>query len=104
MANLFMAVVWLVIGVGLLTWQYLHPENHDMTIRGTGISFGWLPFLLVLYNLARWFIDRSNFRGGRVREELDRRDRPPSTPEPQRPAVTPDPNFNFTDEPPPPRD
>jgi hypothetical protein len=82
MLNLVMAVFWLVVGGLLLGWQWLHPENRRLTIFGTGISIGWLALLLALYDLVRW----------RQERRLTRRQTPP--------AAVPDPNFNFTDQPP----
>src|SRR5438105_1456386 len=95
MLNLMMAGCWILIGGLLLVWQGLHPENRALTILGTGISIGWLAFVLALYNLVRWWSGRS-FVGYREALAKTRLGRPSA--EERKPPATPDPNFNFTDE------
>jgi hypothetical protein len=93
--NLILAVVWLVLAAVLLALDYSSGKP-VATIRGTNLSLGWLLLVLGLYNLARWWSIRSVERARRAREV------PPSyrrhfTPRRDEP---PDPNFDFTEEPP----
>jgi hypothetical protein len=83
-----MANFWFLAGGALLLWQRFHPEVRGLTIRGTGISFGWLALALALYDLVRWLLGRP-------------RRRPPPRPQPRHPFVEPpDPNLAVTQQPP----
>jgi hypothetical protein len=102
--NLFLALFWLICAVMLLVYvYYIGPMR--FRLRGGDHEFSWIwvllgMLLLVLYNLKRWWWMRSYQAKqraaaiARTREEWERR-RHSTTP-----AKTPDPNFNFTDEPP----
>ncbi len=100
MLNLLMAGFWLIVGGLLLGWQWLHPENRRLTILGTGISIGWMAFLFGLYKLARWWSGRSFIQHREALDKTRLAQRLPEERRPTQPAATPDPNFNFTDEPP----
>lgn len=97
--NLFLALFWLICAVMLLVYEHhVGPTR----FRLWGFSYAWLMLLLVLYNLHRWWWMRS-YRAkqraaeiARAHEEWERRRHSTA------PTKTPDPNFHFTDEPPPP--
>jgi hypothetical protein len=99
--NLFLALFWLICAVMLLAYEYhFGPARYRMPL--VNCSWAWMLFLMVLYNLHRWHWLRS-YRAKQRAAEIARANeareqRHPST------AITktPDPNFNFTDEPPPP--
>jgi hypothetical protein len=99
--NLFLALFWLICAVMLLVYEhYFGPARYRMPL--VNLSWAWLMFLMVLYNLHRWHWLRS-YRAKQRAAEIaraneEREQRRPST------AITkaPDPNFNFTDEPSPP--
>src|SRR5919109_653223 len=100
MFNLGMALFWLVAGVAIIFWQRTHPESAAFNIEGTRISLGWPFFMLVIYNLARWYGIRAAARRRAERSKTEQR--------PQAARHTsaeaeprPDPNFDFTDEGPP---
>jgi hypothetical protein len=99
--NLFLALFWLICAVMLLAYeQTVGPTSFRLWVGGYHFSYAWLMFLLVLYNLHRWRWMRSYrakqraAEAARALEEQQRRHRSIT------PAATPDPNFNFTDEPP----
>ena len=100
--NLMFAILWLVLSVGLFALPWLDPQGRSLTIGNTNISAGWFGLLLFLYNLARWWIARNNAatREAALRKENFLRRRPEERREKDRPYVPPDPNFNFTEEPP----
>jgi hypothetical protein len=99
--NLILAVVWLV-GAGLLFVYEYQTGDQRLRIRGTDLSIGWLLLVLGLYNLARWFSSRSGKASERVLEEMRTRHHQGRHSQP-RAEEPPDPNFNFTDEPPSPK-
>jgi hypothetical protein len=103
--NLFLALFWLICAVMLLAYeQTVGPTRFRLGTENHNVSYAWLMFLLVLYNLHRWRWMRS-YRAKQRAAEVAR-----ALAEQQRrhhsttPATTPDPNFNFTDEPPTPAD
>jgi hypothetical protein len=95
--HLLLALIWLLGGTALLAYQYFTGDK-VLYIRGTNLSLGWLLLVLALYNVLRWWQVRSYLmqRREEMLFETQRRLRT-STPPPREP----DPNFNFTDEPPP---
>jgi hypothetical protein len=99
--NLILAVVWVVVGVAWVVWDAA-SGGPDPNWRGPfGLSPGWVMFLLAGYNVVRWLLrPRRGPRRDELHEALEARRRPRGErPEPPGP---PDPNFVFTDEPPPP--
>jgi hypothetical protein len=94
--NLFAAIFWFVVGVAILAT----PQDL-LVIRLGGVQFssGWLAFVLVLYNLVRWWSLRS-YRQQRQAEQQALAKREERHREERREQVEPDPNFNFTDPPP----
>jgi hypothetical protein len=102
--NLALAFVWGVGGVVLIVYHSLtdDPRGRIQLVSGN-LSLGWAALLISLYNLARYWAYRANqaekramaINQARVRHKHER---------PREPYGEPDPNFNFTDEPPPKRD
>ena len=96
--NLIMAVVWFVVGVGLLVVTYTMGDAAlPFRVRFLPISPGWLALLLCVYNVVRWWSHPRRrpdplAAALEVRRRMHRdRDNPPPAP---------DPTFNFTDAPP----
>jgi hypothetical protein len=99
--NLFLAAVWLGVGVFLIVWQQLHPENRALTIWGSNVSLGWFGLVLALYNIVRWRARKSTQKGQSSMEDALQRRRLPRRPGESGREVSPDPNFDFSDKPPP---
>jgi hypothetical protein len=104
--NLILALFWLMLGVLLLLDPYVGAKADPgwfIRIGKSQVPVGWLCLLLALYNSVRWWMTRhsraARWRQREVarREELKRRLRSSKDVEK---AV--DPNFQFTDQPPPP--
>ena len=82
--NLFIALFWLVLGLGLI----FIPGFEVWRIRGTELSIGWLAIGLAGYNFLRWWLT--------VRQPRPRRE--PQDDQPSVPEYNPE--FDFTkDEP-----
>jgi hypothetical protein len=99
--NLILAFVWLGLGVFLL-WADATGNGPGWRIRFTdNVSVGWLLIVLAAYNLVRWYTIRASRRARAEDEKAEWLRRAPRR---RRDTgdVTPDPNFQFTDEPPPP--
>ena len=99
--NLLMAVVWFVIGVGLLIVSWTVGDEALPFRRFLSISPGWLALALCAYNVARWWYRRRPQRDP-LAAALEARRRMHR--EQEQPPKTPDPTFNFTDAPPAPSD
>jgi hypothetical protein len=100
MAYLVMALVCFVGGTALLVSQWLHPENATLTIRGTGVSFGWILLVFAAYDLVRWWSRRTvRRRTESVADAWKERRREREKSHQDREIVT-DPNFDFKREPP----
>jgi hypothetical protein len=103
MINLLLAVAWGLLGVGLIVY---HAATDDPRFRlrlgDTNLSIGWFALLLVAYNLARWWNSRSGDleRQARAIAEAARRRRQQRE-RAAEPGREPDPNFDFTSDPPP---
>lgn len=98
--NLFMAAFWLCLGVALIVYHWLNPDEPFLRLRFFDFSPGWLAVLMAAYNLVRWWSSRS-YDYDRVFEEKaeSRRNRSRySTIRPE--EEPPDPNFDFSKEPP----
>jgi hypothetical protein len=99
--NLILAAVWLVLGVILLTLPLVDPEQRLVPLGRSGYLAGGMALVLVVYNLVRWWSSKA-FAADReaARQSLTRRrhheEEDPARPQPER-----DPNFDFTDRPPP---
>jgi hypothetical protein len=92
--NFGMAIVWLLIGGGMVVHHWLNPEG-SLVLRGTGISGGWFVLLLAVYSGVRGWSIRSAEARRRAQEEVQAQQRHaahrvlPETP-------VPDPNFDFS--------
>jgi len=100
--NLFLAGIWLVLGLGLILYDQAQPgRGATFKIGDTNVSLGWLALALAGYNVIRWWARRMTRQARQQHEsterrrELARRDR-----EFRESGREPDPNFQF-DEPPP---
>jgi hypothetical protein len=98
--NLILAIVWFVCAIVLFAYEHLIGGPSPRVGIG-GISGVWFLLVLTVYNLIRWWGNRV-YRAGqraadiaRANREWERRRRPSEA------ATPPDPNFNFTNEPPP---
>lgn len=102
--NLFLALFWLVCAVVLLAYeQFVGGERFYIPLGHNRFPGVWLMLALTLYNAVRWWFYRS-YRAkqraaeiARANEKWERRRKDAS------PSQPPDPNLNFTDEPPPPK-
>jgi hypothetical protein len=97
--KLFLAILWLVLGVGLFVWPAVTGgPGWRFPLGDTSFSVGWVALALALYNLAGWFVVRAYRAEVRARQQAEaRRQRF----RPSQPIGDPDPTFNFTDDPPP---
>jgi hypothetical protein len=90
--KLFLALLWLIPGVGLLAYDWLAGQAHALRIGRLQLPIAWAFLLFGAVNLLRWWaarparVDRSPWL-----ERRRGRSRRPS-------EVEPDPNFRF-DEP-----
>src|SRR5437763_15095491 len=85
--KLFLALLWLVPGVGLLALEWTTGRVVSVTVFRRPLPLAWPCLLLGAYNLARWYAARRT---------------PAPDWRPQRPAVrdseaAPDPTFRFGD-------
>jgi hypothetical protein len=99
--NLFLAGIWAVLGLCLLVYHALQPDNQmAFNIGNTHVSLGLVALALAAYNLLRWWGRRASHLARRPREDTKRirelADRDRKFRESGR---EPDPNFIF-DEPP----
>ena len=69
MLHLILAGCWLVLGGILLAWSWAEPTASSSYIWGTGIPLGWLGIAMALYNLLRWWLDRSARKAAHQRKE-----------------------------------
>jgi len=100
--NGFLAVVWLLVGVGLIVY---HATTGDPTftfpLADHRVSVGWVALVLAIYNLARAWALRSYRLEEWTRQMAQlSRDRDRRWEDRRKPPSDPDPNFNFTDDPP----
>lgn len=98
--NLFLAFVWLMLGVVLLGWQWFSGDARwYLKLDDLRLSYGWFMLALAVYNLARWASVRAS---GAARRELQfalaARRRGERWSERRGVEQAPDPTFQFTDE------
>jgi hypothetical protein len=104
--NLFLALFWLLCAALLLAYEHYIGGLSPVRVGNFRFSRAWLmitaALMLAAYNLWRW----RRLRASRLRQRLLEIDRANQEWERRRHPTTsakmPDPNFNFTDEPPPP--
>jgi hypothetical protein len=113
--NLFLALFWLVCAVVLLAYELLvGGERFYIQLGNNRFPGVWLMLALTLYNAVRWWFYRSyrarqraeeiyrSYRARQRAEEIARaNERWERHPKDASPPQSPDPNLNFTDEPPP---
>ncbi|MCI0637639.1 MAG: hypothetical protein L0Y72_08290 [Gemmataceae bacterium] len=92
--HLAMAIFWLIVGVGILLWPFLHPEGGRLEIGNTGVSFAWFAFALGVYNFIRWLLWRAHYRQRELEAALRAAERP------RRQSDEYHPEFDFSDKPP----
>jgi hypothetical protein len=100
--NFILAILWLIGGVALFIYQHLTGDRR-LHILNLDLSLGWIMLAFSLYNFARWFSLRSG-RASRDAFQQSVAERHRAAYRRQRREEPPDPNFNFTDEPPPSHD
>jgi hypothetical protein len=97
MLNLVLALLWLLLGVGLLV-TYHNTEGEQSRTYVLGLVFS---FVMTAWNLLRWYMIRRAYQQRRAAlletDALARRDRVQRT----EPLREPDPTFDFTSDPPP---
>jgi hypothetical protein len=95
MARLVTAAFWCALGGGLLAWHAFRPHSSIEMVASARLSAA-VAFALALYNLARWWSDRSYQRkleiGDRARQDHHRAGKE------ARPATPPNPDFDFSDQ------
>jgi hypothetical protein len=97
MLNLVLALLWLLLGIGLLV-TYHNTEGEQSRTYVLGLVFS---FVMTAWNLLRWFLirrAREQRRAARLETEALARRVRVQGPEPFR---EPDPTFDFTQNPPP---
>lgn len=91
--NLGLAILWVVLGGGILAVDFIRGETSVPVYLLGNISIGWPCLVLATYNLARWLAGRGT----------NTTPRGPVNPlrVPRREGETePDPAFDFSDRPP----
>jgi hypothetical protein len=88
--RLVLGVVFLVLGAGMILWNWMNSNRPWLVIRGTHFSAGWLLVLFGLYDVVRWW----SYRSAR-RAEGQPQDRPTVRRGPTTGPREPDPRFDF---------
>ena len=101
--NLFLALFWLACAAVLIAYEHYIGGRSRVLIGNISFSRTWLmvitALMLAAYNLWRW----RRLRAYRLRQrflEIDRANREWERRRRAEAAGPPDPNFNFTDQPP----
>jgi hypothetical protein len=97
--NLFLALAWLSLGVTVLAWQtFTGDPRWYVPIGAFRISYAYVMFLLVAFNLKRWW----DGRAARVRRRQQQAGTAPRRRFGRRQAKqeAPDPELDFSDKPP----
>jgi hypothetical protein len=99
--NLFLTLFWALCAVVLFAYeQFIGEAKFRIRVGASSFSAAWLMLALSLYNVARWWGNRS-YRAEQRAIEIARANREWEERRGHRqPAEPPDPNFNFTDQPP----
>jgi hypothetical protein len=100
--NGFLAVVWLLVGAGLIVFHATTGSPAlTFPIADHRVSVGWVALVLAIYNLARaWALRSYRLEEWTRRMAQLSRDRDRRWEDHRKPPSDPDPNFNFTDDPP----
>src|SRR5947209_8392606 len=67
--NLFMAIFWLVLGLGLAIYHTVYPHEQFLRMKFIDISPGWLIMILAVWNIIRWWSSRAAERDRRYEED-----------------------------------
>jgi hypothetical protein len=89
-----MALCWLILAGSLLIWQRLGLSAPSPPIWGTGIPLAWFILAMALYNLLRWWLDRSTKRRA-CKELYGARRHVVENPNDAKPRARVDPDFDF---------
>jgi hypothetical protein len=100
MLNLILGILWLGATIALFTHEIMTGEVY-FRIRYLNISFGWLLLLLAGWNFARWYSARA-WRAEQEAIRIAHEARLRQARHRERP-IEPDPTFDFSDKPAPPR-
>lgn len=102
--NLMLAAFWLVLGVGLLAYEYVLQRGRLIPLP-IGMNAGWVAIMLGAFNIYRVLMTRSRQRRLRESEDDDdalrrnfERHRAQRRREEQQRNEPPNPEFMFTDE------
>jgi hypothetical protein len=100
--NLILAIVWLLLGVCAFAWEIGTGTPLPGWLRIGNFSVGWLAIPLCLYNLARWWGERTYQQNQQAMHQAQARWQR-ETHRRGESGGDIDPNFDFTAEPPAPR-
>ncbi|MBL8795111.1 MAG: hypothetical protein JNM56_14475 [Planctomycetia bacterium] len=99
--NLSLACFWAFLAAGIFTAEFI---NGPLGWRPFGVSAGWFAAVLAVFNSVRvfgiWWFRRQNAQCAASPSESELLRRQFHLDEPRKPESPPDPNFQFTDEPP----
>jgi hypothetical protein len=95
--NLFMAMFWLLLGLGLVIYHTMFPGEQFLRMRFLDISPGWLIMVLAVWNLIRWWSLRQAEKDRQYEEDLayKRQRRHEGEPKRERVEEPPNPEFDF---------
>jgi hypothetical protein len=72
--NLFLAGLWLVLGVSLIVYDQINPGGAgSFRFQGMDISLGWVALVLAGFNLLRAWSRWTTLKARRLHEEADHR-------------------------------
>jgi len=60
--ELLKAMVWLYVGIALLSLQVFDIPNGDVSLFGRKVSIGWIAVLMAAYNGASWLLRETERR------------------------------------------
>jgi hypothetical protein len=94
--NLFMAMFWLLLGLGLVIYHWMFPHEQFLRMRFIDISPGWLIMILAVWNLLRWWSAKAAERDRRYEEDAIYQRQKRRQGEPRREEEAPNPDLDFT--------
>ena len=100
LVNLYLAGIWLLLGVGLLAYEHLFPGAVAPKIPYVECSYGWLAIALAGYNMLRFWGRWNTWKAEQQRKDTRRRaDLARRNREFQESGHERDPNFIFEEPP-----
>jgi hypothetical protein len=61
--NLFLALIWLILGLGGLAWNWLDPVTAAQQLGGSGITtISYAALAMFLYNMVRFWAQKKQQR------------------------------------------